>query len=125
MVLILFFAGLVFFATPSYSSDRFFLCGPDEDGCFEGMYPSCFCIPYNDIEANAAYCLDFNELKCTPLSQTTHCNSYLIYKNQSECLATIFQSEPRPPCTITTLSFCIQEHTIMCDPSGQLSSCQK
>ena len=110
-------------ATPAISSDRYFICGPDEDGCLEGMYHYCFCIPYDDIEANTPYCLDFDKLKCTPLSKTPNCNSHFVYRNQGECLATIFQSEPTPPCTLTTHSFCIKEHAIICGSSGQLDSC--
>ena len=120
----LFLATSIALATPSYSSDRYLLCGPDEDGCFKGMYQHCFCIPYNDLEANNPYCLDFNALKCTPLSKTPNCAPHFTYKNQSECLATIFQSEPTPPCTMTTHIFCLQEHTMICDPNGQLDSCK-
>ncbi|MCX7116882.1 MAG: hypothetical protein NTW94_03070 [Legionellales bacterium] len=109
----------------SHSSDRYFLCGPDEDGCFEDMYESCLCIPYNDIEAEHPYCLDFDVLKCTPLSQTPHCEPMFVFNNQSECLATIFQSEPTPPCTITTHAFCLKEHLAICDANGQLDSCVK
>ena len=109
--------------TPSYCSDRYFLCGPDEDGCYPDIYQYCACIPYNDWEASSPYCLDFDKLTCTPLSQTTHCDPGLIFKNQGECLATIFQSEPRPPCKITTHQFCIENHTPICDKTGQPKSC--
>lgn len=121
---ILYFAALVALAIPSYSSDRYFLCGADEDGCLEGAYQYCFCIPYNDVEANTPYCLDVDALKCTPLSKTINCSSSFVYKNQGECLATIFQSEPMPPCTVTTHSFCLKENVMMCDPNGQLDSCR-
>lgn len=119
----LFFITLLITATSTFSSDRYFLCGSDEDGCLEGMYQYCFCIPYNDIEANNPYCLDFDEFKCTPLTQTPDCKPFFTYRNQSECLATIFQSEPVPPCTITTHSFCLKEHAVICNPEGQLDSC--
>ncbi len=109
--------------TSSYCSDRYFLCGPDEDGCFPDIYQYCVCIPYNDWEANSPYCLDFDKFTCIPLSQTMHCDPGLIFKNQGECLATIFQSEPRPPCKITTHQFCIENHTPICDKMGQPKSC--
>lgn len=121
----IYLAGLLSLATLSYSSNRYFICGSDEDGCFAGMYQDCFCIPYNDIEANNPYCLNFDQLKCIPLSQSTNCPPHFIHKNQGECLATIFQSEPTPPCAVTTHSFCLKEHTSICDPNGQLNSCHK
>ncbi|KTD09173.1 hypothetical protein Lgra_2408 [Legionella gratiana] len=108
---------------PCYCNDRYFLCGPDENGCFSNIYRYCACIPYNDLEANSPHCLDFDKLTCTPLSQTIHCPSALIFKNQGECLATIFQSEPSPPCQITTHQFCIENHTPICDKTGQPNSC--
>ncbi len=121
-IIVLFCAGLLFF-TASFSSDRYFLCGPDEDGCYAGIYQYCSCIPYNDLEANNRYCLDVYVLKCTPLSETPTCNPAFIYKNQGECLATIFQSEPTPPCTVTTHFFCLKEHVSICAPDGQVHSC--
>ena len=117
--------GLVALSTLSYSSDLYFLCGPDEDRCIEGSYQHCFCIPYNDTEANEPYCLNFDEMNCTPVSQTPLCKSHFRFKNQGECLATLFQSQPIPSCTITNHAFCLQEHTYRCDPDGQLSSCHK
>ncbi|KTC91740.1 hypothetical protein [Legionella cincinnatiensis] len=108
---------------PCYCNSRYFLCGPDENGCFSDIYRYCACIPYNDWEANNPYCLDFDKLICTPLSQTMHCDSALIFKNQGECLATIFQSEPTPPCQITTHQFCVEHHTPICDKTGQPNSC--
>jgi hypothetical protein len=117
------FTGLLLLAHSSYSSELYFLCGPDEDGCYEGIYQYCTCTPYNDIEANNLYCFDFDNLTCTPLSQTPNCAPSLIYRNQGECLATIFQSEATPPCTIKTHSFCMEHHTSICDPNGQPDSC--
>ena len=119
----LLFIGILFIVSSSYSSHRYFLCGPDEDGCYEGIYQYCSCILYNDIEANNPYCLNFDTLTCTPLSQVAYCNPSFIHKNQCECLATIFQSEPTPPCHVTTLSFCLKEHSGICDPNGQPDSC--
>lgn len=107
----------------SIGSDRYFLCGSDEDGCRPGQYGYCFCIPYNDLEANEPHCLDFDLFKCTPLRTTPNCKPSFIFKNQAQCLATIFQSEPVPPCTVTTHDFCMREHVTMCDANGQLDSC--
>lgn len=115
--------GLFTWVHASYSSELYFLCGPDEDGCYEGIYQYCTCTPYNDTEANNPYCLDFDKLSCAPLSQTPHCDPSLIYRNQGECLATIFQSEATPPCTIKTHSFCMEHHTSICDTYGQPESC--
>lgn len=107
----------------THSSDRYFLCGPDEDGCFPDIYQYCACIPFNDFEANTSYCLDFDNLSCTPLSQTKKCEPSLVFKNQGECLATIFQSEPNPPCKITTHAFCLENHSRICAQNGQPNSC--
>lgn len=114
---------LLCYSAMSFSNDRYFLCGPDEDGCPEGDHGSCFCIPYNEMEANGPYCLDFNDFTCIPESRTMGCDSTLRYKNQGECLATIFQSEPLPPCTVTTKSFCLEHEALMCDEDGTLNSC--
>ena len=110
---------------PCYASDRYFLCGPDEDGCFEESYSSCICIPVDPMNSEAPYCLDFDDLKCTPLSTRPDCSPKLTFNNQNECLATIFQSEPTPPCSFTTLEFCLQKHMMICDPTGQLGRCKK
>ena len=122
-IIILLFTCLGSLIPVSHSSQRYFMCGGDEMGCIEGMYQYCICIPYNDIEANNAYCLDFDIMKCTPLSQTSNCKAAFIFKNQNECLATLFQSEMTPPCKITTYAFCLNEHATVCDPNGQLDSC--
>lgn len=108
---------------PGYSSDRYFLCGPDEDGCFPDIYQYCACIPYNELEANSPYCLDFSMMTCIPLSKSPYCSPSFIFKNQGECLATIYQSEPLPPCKITTRAFCLENKTSICDPDGQPQSC--
>ena len=108
--------------TSSYSSDLYFLCGPDEDGCFEDDYSSCACVPH-DTEAYTAHCLDMKNLRCTPLSQVTNCPSHLIFKNQGDCVATIFHSTPRKPCRIKTRSFCIENHITFCDRNGDPYNC--
>jgi len=120
---ILFGSALLSFASLSYSNERYFICGGDEMGCEEGFYQYCICIPYNEVDANSPYCLDFDIFTCTPLSQNTSCAPMFTFKNQNECLATIFHSEPSIPCSITTKDFCLQEHTVMCDANGQLDSC--
>ena len=105
------------------AGDRYLLCGPDEDGCFEETYPYCGCIPYNELHGNQPYCLDFDELRCTPLSETPNCKSQFIYQNQGECVATIFQSEPIPPCRMVTHEFCLKNHLAFCAPDGHVDSC--
>lgn len=106
-----------------YASNRYFLCGPDEDGCYEEISQYCACIPYDDLEAGRPYCLNFNEMTCTPLSQTPNCDPAFIFQNQGSCLATIYQSEPRPPCSVTTRSYCLEHHTSICDKNGRPESC--
>jgi hypothetical protein len=118
-----FLSGLLL-ASHCYGSDRYFLCGSDEDGCLKGKYQYCFCIPYNELDANKPHCLDFDEFTCTPLLPSSKCKPSFIFRNQAECLATIFQSEPTPPCTIVTHAFCLQEHVTQCDPDGRLDSCR-
>lgn len=115
--------GLFVLISTTYSSDRYFLCGPDEDQCYDRIYQYCSCIPYNDVEANNPYCLDFDKMTCTPLSQSPGCYPMFIYKTQGECLATIFQSSPIPSCTITTRAFCLEHHSSICDPNGHPNSC--
>lgn len=109
--------------SPSQASDRYFICGPDEDGCFDDMHQYCACIPYDDLNAERPYCLDFDNLTCRPLSKTPDCKPAHIYKNQGECLATIFQSEPEPPCAVTTHARCLEGHSAFCPPDGQPDSC--
>ncbi|VEG90285.1 hypothetical protein [Legionella spiritensis] len=109
----------------TYGSDRYFLCGPDEDGCYDGIYQYCACIPYDDLTGDQPYCLDFNLLTCTPLSRVPDCPASLTFKNQGECLGTIFQSEPLPPCPLTTHSFCLEHHISICDSNGQPDSCRE
>lgn len=112
-------------AVPSYSSDRYFLCGGDEDGCFEGMHEYCECIPYNELEANNPYCIDDRTplLKCLPLSEVPTCKAPWIFKNQGECVAALYQSEPTPPCEIITHAQCLEGHTPICSPDAELDSC--
>lgn len=108
--------------TTSYSSDLYFLCGPDEDGCFEDDYSSCACIPH-DSEAYTPHCLDTRNIRCTPLSQAPNCSRNLIFKNQGDCLATIFHSTPTTPCHIKTRSFCIEHRIPFCDQNGDPYNC--
>lgn len=121
--LILIGIGLFIITSSSYCNERYFLCGPDENGCSEDSYQYCTCTPYNNLEANKLYCFDFDNLSCTPVSQTPNCDPSLIFNNQGECLATIFQSEPFPPCSITTHAFCLEHHSKICNPDGEPNSC--
>lgn len=108
----------------AYGHNRYFLCGSDEDGCLPGQYQNCFCIPYNELDADKPHCLDFDQFTCTPLTPNSQCKPSFIFKNQAACLATIFQSEPIPPCTAVSHDFCVQEHVMMCDADGRLDSCK-
>ena len=101
----------------------YFLCGPDEDGCFDEIAQYCSCTPYNTKEAKKPYCFDFNKLTCTPLAQVSDCPADFVYKDQGSCLAVIFQSEPSPPCRLTTKSYCLRHNTSICAENGLPESC--
>lgn len=118
----LLFAGLFFYATFSYSSELYFLCGPDEDGCFDDQYQHCACIPHDNV-ANTPHCLDFTTMTCKPLSEPTNCRPDLIFKNQSDCVATLFHSTLTTPCRVKTRDFCIQHHIQFCDHNAEPNHC--
>jgi len=107
-----------------HASDKYFICGSDGDACDPGHAKYCACIPYNESNAAKPYCLNFDEMSCTPLSQTPDCPHDFIYKNQGECLSTIYNSTPLPPCAVTTLKFCLDEQSAICDENGQPDSCK-
>ena len=106
----------------SYAAKLYFLCGPDEDGCFAEDYSACACIP-QDPEPNQPYCLNFNTLLCTPISAAANCPSRLIFKDQAHCLSTIFQSMPEPVCETHTLDFCREHHIQFCAGNGEPKNC--
>lgn len=116
---------LSIFSTSSIASQKYILCGPDEDGCYQGIYSHCNCIPYNEQQGNQAYCLDFDTMRCYPLTQKPDCDTALISKDQASCLSTIFQSEPEPGCLFTTDDFCLEQHMNFCDEDGHPGSCHK
>ena len=113
------------FFNMSYGDSRYLLCGPDEDGCPEDGYQYCGCTPYNEMQGNKSYCLDFDNMTCKPLSESPNCPSRFIFQDQAHCLATIFQSEPEPPCMLTTYQFCKIHNTYFCDGDGNPSSCKR
>ncbi len=106
------------------AQEQYFLCGPDEDGCNPDEYSSCLCMPYDGPLASQAYCLDFDNLSCVPLSLMPNCPRGDIMKNQASCLATAFQSEPTPPCPLTTKEFCVTHKVAICDKDGGVNTCQ-
>lgn len=114
---------LLLFFNNSFAEQRYFLCGSDEDGCLMENVQYCACIAYDELHANKPYCLDFNKMRCEPLVNVAHCDPDNIYENQSQCLATIYQSEPEPGCPMTTQSFCIKNHTPICNSDGDVNSC--
>jgi len=120
--LILCFMGLSAHVTPSYASDLYFLCGPDEDGCFDDDYTSCACISYDD-EPSTPHCLDFNNLECVPLSKVLRCPKNLTFKDQGSCLATIFHSTQLTPCHVKTRDFCIAHRIQFCEHNGNPHNC--
>jgi hypothetical protein len=101
----------------------YFLCGPDEDGCDDEYAQYCFCIPYNVRHATKPYCLDFVNFTCTPLVDVPDCNPRDIFPDQGSCLATIFQSEPEPPCRIVTQPYCESHQSAMCPENGHRTGC--
>jgi hypothetical protein len=107
----------------SFASNLFYLCGSDEDGCNGPDYLGCLCMPYDSDLANQPYCLDFDNVSCVPLSKMKNCNHYDVFKNQATCLAVAFQSEPMPPCPLTTANFCEQHHIPACDKDGGEATC--
>lgn len=109
----------------SFAADRYLLCGPDEDGCPENGYQYCACIPYNEIAAAEAFCLDFDLFTCKPLSKSPDCDPNMIYKDQAHCLAVIYQSNDASPCSLTTGRFCKEHHSYICDEDGLPQSCHK
>lgn len=113
------------FSTVSMTAKKYLLCGPDEDGCYPDIYTYCNCIPYNEQQGNQAYCLDFDAMKCYPLSQKPDCYPLLIRKDQASCLATIFQSHAAPGCDFTTDDFCNEHQMRFCDAEGHPGSCHK
>ena len=115
-------AGLCCYITSSIASELYFLCGPDEDGCFDDQYGYCACVP-QDQTPNEPHCLDFNAFKCTSLSDTPHCAPRFIYKNQGDCLATIFHSTPKTPCRVKTLEFCIEHQIQFCEKNVDPHHC--
>lgn len=104
----------IFCVSATQANKLYFLCGPDEDGCFDDDYTSCACLP-QDAEPGMPHCLDFNELRCIPLSQTAHCNPLYVFKTQGDCLASMFHSTQTTPCHLKPRSFCIQNHIQFCD----------
>lgn len=108
----------------AYAENKYYLCGPDEDGCHKTTgFQYCACIPVNEENINKPYCLDFDKMTCTPLTESPHCDPGFIFKDQGSCLATIFQSEPEPPCKIKDESFCVENHTYFCGADGNPQSC--
>lgn len=108
----------------SAHAQPYFLCGPDEDGCPEGDEQYCACIPANPAP-DQPFCLDFDAMTCAPLTQHPDCVKELTFPNQQSCLATIFQSEPEPPCTKVSHKFCRTHFTYLCDASGNPDTCKK
>jgi len=113
----------LFLIQNAYAQSSYFLCGPDEDGCFEGQEQYCACIPVSS-EQEQPYCLDLDNRTCKPVAQQIDCSEkHIVLPNQGDCLATMFQSVPNPPCKIVTQSFCDTHQVYKCDESGD--NCKK
>lgn len=101
-----------------FANDLYFLCGPDEDGCFEDDYSACVCIPHDEA-AYTPHCLDFERLICVPLLEMPTCRADHIFKNQGDCVATLFHSTPTTPCRVKTYAFCIEHQIHFCEYNTQ------
>lgn len=112
---------LIFSVT--HASTRYFLCGPDEDGCSPNYYTSCLCMPYDELSSQTPYCLDFTTVACIPLAKKPNCPHTDIFKNQATCLATAFQSEAEPTCPLTSEEFCRSHNIPLCAIDGGMNSC--
>ena len=115
---------LFFIIQTVWADPLYLLCGSDEDGCLEGYEQYCACIPAG-INKDQPYCLDFDKMTCDPLALRPHCDKNMKFSNKAQCVATIFQSEPVPPCREVTQSFCISHSVYMCDENGNPDSCKK
>lgn len=122
MIRILF---MVLFMSAANAADWYFLCGGDEDGCSAEHPEYCFCIPYDGAQANQAYCLNFNNLSCVPLSSKPDCQGGEVFKDQATCLAVAFQSEPTPLCPLTSGEFCQNNHVPTCEVDGGINTCHQ
>jgi len=120
----IFLAASLMLSTLSHA-EKYLLCGPNEDGCYRNIYQYCNCIPYNEQQGSQPYCLDFDNMRCHPLTQVPDCDAALIRKDQASCLATIFQSEREPGCRATTQAFCVKHNMYFCDEDGHPGSCHK
>ena len=118
-IIILLSIQITYAQTPYY-----YLCGPDEDGCYPGIEQYCACIPVSN-KSDQPYCLDLDNLTCKPTSEKLGCNIHMTFKNQAACLATLYQSEPEPPCQKVTDSFCSSHGVYICDKDGNPNSCKK
>jgi hypothetical protein len=106
-------------------AQSYFLCGPDEDGCTEDVYPWCLCIPHDGIVAQQKYCLNFTTLACQPLSTQPLCPPTDIFNSQSDCLATMLQSEATPACPLVDESFCREHHIQRCPADSAIGRCHR
>lgn len=122
-LLMIFF--MSFYSNSALSDNLYYLCGPDEDGCYEGIYQYCACIPQNPIQFNTPFCFDFDKRTCKPISEVKDCDTHFVFQDQATCLAVMFQSTPKPPCLLTTEAFCREHQSYLCEADGYPSSCHK
>lgn len=116
------FIFIFIFMTASEASDKYFLCGPDEDGCSPKYYNSCLCMPFDGALADSPYCLDLIHLRCLPVSLDPGCRSGDRVKNQETCLSTLFQSEPAT-LPLKRAAFCMKHHIALCPKDGSRDDC--
>ena len=113
-------AVMILFPDVVFSQPQYFVCGPDEDGCAAYDYQYCMCMPV-DEKTDSPYCLDFDSVRCVPLAQKPDCTD--VFRNQSECVATAFQSEAYPPCPVQNKTFCASHHIPICAKDGAANTC--
>ena len=112
----------IFMCCAALGSEDYFLCGPDEDGCYPGIYQWCLCEP-KSVNSSEDYCLNFNRLACEPLSEHPDCPEAQIQPDQAHCLATLWQSEPEPLCAEVSREFCLKQHIPLCRLHAGVESC--
>ena len=103
------------------NTEHFFVCGPDEDGCYPEIYQYCLCVPVDEKTKSTPYCLNFDEMSCKPLANVKKCAN--IFRDQASCVATMLQRESYPPCPIKTASFCQTNHIDICQLDLGLANC--
>lgn len=73
-----------------------YLCGGDEDGCQPGEPDTCICVASSPENIDTCFTYE----GCVPPNPITKkcAHDQINEKTEARCLATLWQSEPMPPC---------------------------